>query len=65
MLSFYDCEKNLSEYDFNEVEKNLEVSFQLHSSHITSNGMVVLPIFLVLSMIILIMTILKFAISFQ
>ena len=27
MLSFYDCEKNLSEYDFNEVEKNLEVSF--------------------------------------
>ena len=27
MLSFYDCDKNLSEYDFNEVEKNLEVSF--------------------------------------
>ena len=22
MLSFYDCDKNLSENDFNEVEKN-------------------------------------------
>ena len=27
MLSFYDCDKNLSENDFNDVEKNLEVSF--------------------------------------
>ena len=27
MLSFYDCDKNLSENDFNEVEKKLEVSF--------------------------------------
>ena len=27
MLSFYDCDKNLSEIDFNDVEKKLEVSF--------------------------------------
>ena len=27
MLSFYDCDKNLSENDFNEVEKKLELSF--------------------------------------
>ena len=27
MLNFYDCDKNLSENDFNEVEKKLEVSF--------------------------------------
>ena len=26
MLNFYDCDKNLSENDFNEVEKKLEVS---------------------------------------
>ena len=28
MLNFYDCDKNLSENDFNEVEKKLEVSIQ-------------------------------------
>ena len=34
MLSFYDCDKNLSENDFNEVEKKLEVSFPaLFKSH--------------------------------
>ena len=38
MLSFYDCDKNLSETDFNEVEKNQKYLFHLHSSHITSNG---------------------------
>ena len=65
MINFYDCDKNLSETDFNEVEKNQKYLFHLHSSHITSNGMEVLPIFLVLSMIILIMTILKFATLFQ
>ena len=27
MLSFYDCDKNLSEIDINDVEKKLEVSF--------------------------------------
>lgn len=27
MLSFYDCDKNLSENNFNEIEKKLEVSF--------------------------------------
>lgn len=27
MLSFYDSDKNLSENDFNEVEKKLGVSF--------------------------------------
>ena len=26
MINFYDCDKNLSENDFNEVEKKLEVS---------------------------------------
>ena len=65
MLSFYDCDKNLSEIDFNDIEKKLEVSFQLHLSHIISNGMEVIPTFLVFSMIISIMTILKFATSFQ
>ena len=38
MLNFYDCDKNLSENDFNEVEKNQKYLFHLHSSHITSNG---------------------------
>ena len=34
MLNFYDCDKNLSENDFNEVEKKLEVSFpSLFRSH--------------------------------
>ena len=27
MLNFYDCDKNLSENDFNEAEKKLDVSF--------------------------------------
>ena len=38
MINFYDCDKNLSETDFNEVEKNQKYLFHLHSSHITSNG---------------------------
>ena len=38
MINFYDCDKNLSENDFNEVEKNQKYLFHLHSSHITSNG---------------------------
>lgn len=65
MLSFYDCDKNLSEIDFNDIEKNQKYLFQLHLSYIISNGMEVIPTFLVLSMIISIMTILKFVTSFQ
>ena len=40
MLNFYDCDKNLSENDFNEVEKKLEVSFpsSFKSHYLKWNG---------------------------
>ena len=39
MLSFYDCDKNLSENNFNEIEKKLEVSFPASFKSHYSNGM--------------------------
>ena len=65
MLSFYDCDKNLSEIDFNDVEKKLEVSFpsSFKSHYFKWNGGD--PNLSCFVMIISIMTILKFVTSFQ
>ena len=43
MLNFYDCDKNLSENDFNEVEKKLEVSFP---ASFKSHYFIIITIFL-------------------